>query len=225
MSFNAFNMDDTGTFGEQAPRPIDEESVARGGFDRLGEGEGAVVAKRGQPGSSAHEGGARLSKRIVAGIAVAAIVVIALVAVLFVRVLSAPVPTVHKDEPSRIAVAMDQSIAYHDVTFSLEEQDGVWRLMQTSEAPDGTSTSVSLGDLSGVPAGMALFDGTLVIPLNLADGTWSVMAYASDTGWSSAMDHEGKPYGGPGVVQDMRLEGTNLQLTVDGQPVSVPLAW
>lgn len=226
----ALHMDDTGELEGKAPRPIDAESVSRGSFDRLEEGQGAVTASsKRRPAHAAHAAPASdapepMSRRTLALVCGAAALAIVVIVVLFVSVLDAPGPSDQKTaEVEQIAVTTDQSVVLRGSTYGLAENGGKYSLVETSES--GGGKSVSLGDLPGTPAGLVLYDGTLIIPENLSDGTWDLMAYTIGSGWSQMMDQQGNVTSGSGTISAAALEGTTVVLTVDNQRVEVPLVW
>jgi hypothetical protein len=72
---------------------------------------------------------------------------------------------------------------------------------------------------------MVLYDGAIIIPENLKDGTWDIMAYTIGSGWSQLMDQEGKATTGKGELTGVELNSTTLLLTVGSEHVEVPLVW
>ena len=77
------DIEDTGEFENNTPRPVDADSVARGSFDRLEEGQGAVQASRSARPAPQHatqhvahhavqEEGKPISKKVAAAIVVGA---------------------------------------------------------------------------------------------------------------------------------------------------------
>lgn len=219
----AMHMDDADEFGSEAPRPIDA-TVAEGTFDHLEQGQGAVSAGRRTAGTgnrpSASDKGT-MSKRTLGIIAACAVLIIVVAVVVFVRVLDAPAPTTSEPaEAEQTAVAADESIPSHGATYELEEADGVYQLVEVRD-----TSRVSLGELPGTPAGLVLYDGAIIVPEDVEDGSWDVMAYTIGSGWSQLMDKDGNATGGEGSVSDVQLDGSTLVLKVNDERVEVPLVW
>lgn len=222
----ALRMDDTGEIEGKAPRPIDADSVARGRFKHLQEGQGAISASsRYRTADEAQDAlTLPISKRALVLVCVAALLAIAVAVIAFVRVLDAPAPAVEQVvEPTRMAAEVDQGIVSRGVTYELVDEGGVYQLVET--VSEGDDKSVPLGGLEGTPAGLILYDGAIIIPQNLDDDTWNVVAYTIGSGWSHIMDRSGDVVAGNGTVTDADLDGSVAVLTVDGTRVEVPLAW
>ena len=92
----------------------------------------------------------------------------------------------------------------------------------SSASVDGT---VALGDLPGTPVTLVLYNGIIVIPENLADGTWDIMAYTLGSGWSQLMDSTDSARSGQGTISAASLDGSNLKITTDQGDQSIPLDW
>ena len=237
----AMHMGDTGELDGNAPRPVHADSVSSGAFDKLEGGQGAVSASsknRASAGAGAshaapkhqaaasyeqdEEGPLPIDKRTLIVVVIGALVAIAVIVAIFVNVLNAsPAKPEQPTEAEQIAVQTDQSIVSRGATYALAQTDGKYQL---TEKRDG-GKSVSLGDLPGTPAGLVLYDGAVLIPENLSDGKWDVMAYTIGSGWSQIMDRDGKVVSGEGTVDEVKLEGSTLALTVNGSRVDVPLTW
>ena len=213
-------------FGVEAPRPVDAESVARGSFKKLSHGQGAkhaAAATRSE--ESEHEESVPISKRTLIIVIVAAVVIIAVAVVLFIRVLDAPSRAAqNQPEVERTAVTTDQTISNRGCTYSLEQgENGVYRLLEIHSAENGQV--VPLGEIKGTPVSLALFDGTILIPENLSDGSWDVPAFTIGVGWGQMKNQDGSNVGGKGTVTEARLDGSKLVVVVDGKPMDVPLTW
>ena len=95
-------------------------------------------------------------------------------------------------------------------------------MLTATHDAEGAKPTV-LGELKGTPVALVLYDGTILMPENLSDGTWDVAAYTIGLNWSELMGADGKPQGGNGVVTDGTLDGSVLRLTGDGARVDVSL--
>ena len=227
-----------------APRPIDSNAAAA--LPTLEAGEGAVVATRDNAADAAeaaiasrHATGAKkrmsakarphveraeqdveINPALVAGIAVAALAVIALVAFLVSRALSsAPAPqdpnAPGEPQIERTTVTSDDAIDYDGYTYAFrQDPGGAYALVRTAESGE----PLSLMQLSGTPVEIVLYDGAFVIPENLADGTWDIMAYSLADGSMSSqlVNADGAPVTGEGVISAATLDGTDLVLELEG---------
>lgn len=213
-------------YDSETPRPVDAESVANGTFERLEEGQGAVVGNA--YASAAHlaadDKGEELDKRtiilLVAGMLVALIVVVVFV----IGRLSAPTPSGDRPAaPEQTVVTQDQGVTVRGYVYRLQDKDGAYQLVEESQTSG--ASPVALGDLPGTPVGMVLFDGAIIIPENLKDGSWDIMAYTIGSGWSQLMDQEGNATTGQGELTDVQLDGSTLVLTSGSGRQEVPLVW
>lgn len=228
----AMLMGDTGEFGNVAPQPVDADSVERGSFSRLGEGQGVVSTSNGTHRPTSGASVARhaksveakpIGKHVIAIIVVGAVAAIALAVFLFVRILNAGGARQGQTVVEQTVVSQEDAIAYRGFSYALAQKDGKYVLVETAES--GSGKTVELGDLPGAPACLVLYDGALIIPENLSDGSWDVMAYTIGSGWSSLMSSDGSTVGGSGTIGSGALEGSDLVLQVDGQTMRVPLEW
>jgi hypothetical protein len=207
-----------------APQPVDAETVANGTFERLEEGQGAVSAGRRAGAHLADDKDEELDKRTITLLAAGMLVALIVVVVFVVSRLNAPAQIEEPPEvPEQTVVAKDQGVTVRGYSYRLKEKGGKYQLMEESQTSG--ADPVSLGDLPGTPAGMVLYDGAIIIPENLKDGTWDIMAYTIGSGWSQLMDQEGKATTGKGELTGVELNSTTLLLTVGSERVEVPLVW
>jgi len=213
-------------YDSETPRPVDAESVANGTFERLEEGQGAVAGKA--YASAAHlaadDKGEELDKRtiilLVAGMLAALVVVVVFV----IGRLSAPTPSSEGPAaPEQTVVMQDQGVTVRGYSYRLQEKDGAYQLVEESQTSG--ANPVALGDLPGTPVGMVLYDGAIIIPENLKDGSWDIMAYTIGSGWSQLMGQDGHAVTGQGELTDVQLEGSRLVLTSASGRQEVPLVW
>ncbi len=234
------NAEDTGELGTNTPQPVHADSVSNGAFDKLEEGQGAVAASSRRKGAHAADGqrkgahaaaGAHVAddeeqlpidRRTLIVVVVGALVAIAVIVVLFINVLNAsPAKPAAEPEADKVVAQTGDSITSRGASYHIAKNGEKYQLMETRDG----GKDVSLGDLSGTPAGLVLYDGAVLIPENLADGKWDVMAYTIGSGWSQIMDRDGKPVSGEGSISDATLDGSTVVLTVNGNRVDVPLTW
>lgn len=171
------------------------------------------------------------SKPIVAILAVLAIVVIGLGYWLFKGVIDSQRKGSQDADSAQEQVQGDQ-VTFHDDTYQLGQREGgTYYLMQTGAADSTTTGSsavsgtVPLGDLKGTPVTLALYNGVIVIPENLSDGTWDIAAYTLGSGWSQLMDSTGAPRTGKGTISAAALDGNSLKITTDQGDQEIPLEW
>lgn len=219
--------DDMGDYEDAAPRPVDASSVEQGSFERIGEGQGAM---RAQPRDADATDSKPLDKRLVAALGAGALVVIALVCVMVVRALDAPASGSADGEPEGAVQAATQAVevpeggvAFGGAVFELTQGEKGFELTETSAGGEGRQ--VSVGELDGVPVCLVTYDNALVIPQNLDDGTWNVVAYTPGSGWSPLMDQAGAAQEGTGSILEATLDGATLHLAVDGANHDIPLSW
>lgn len=218
-----YSFDDTEELGANAPRPIDVDSVDRGDFQQLSKGEGAVRARRNAPEKINTEDVPTLSKRTMIGLVVAALAIIGLCVALFLRALYVPIGPDEQVEETRVEASVGETITYRGVTYSLAESGGIYSMVEGRTDEDGNK--VDLGKIAGTPLCMVLYDGSIVLPENLADGTWNVPVYTVGTGWSYLANQDGVAFGGIGTIREARLEGSTLSLEVNDQITEIPLEW
>ncbi len=215
-------------FESSAPRPVDDRLVKKGNLQQLERGQGAVQASRETANSQRAQAAPQaLSGRTIAIVAAIGAVVIALVVFLMIRILSGPVPNSGNNNASseveQTTVGANESFHYRGSTYYLVETGKGYALAESrDESADKVTT---LGDLNGTPVNLVLYDGAVIIPENLSNGTWDVVAYTIGSGWSQILGQDGNAYGGTGTISEANLNGSTLHLVVDGSPVDIPLEW
>lgn len=214
-------IDDTDDVGINAPKPLDTASLNKGDFAQLSGSQGAKSARHAK--ADGRQAETHMSRRVTVILVVAVLLVIALASVLFVRVLNAPAPTEGEHQIMRMQAGPGESVAYNGSTYSLRQTNGAYSLVEAHTNGDGNE--VVVGGLPGEPVAIILFDGAVLLPENLPDGTWDISVYTIGTGWSLVSGRDGSPSSGQGTITDAKLEGSELQLTVDGSVIDVPLVW
>ena len=185
------------------------------------------------PEIEAHKVEKRTSRPVIAILAVLALAVICLGFWLFKGVVDSQ-RNAGGDAGSAAGQTQGEFVTYRDITYSVVQKDGgTYQLLQSGEknssGASGSSASVDgtvvLGDLPGTPVTLVLYNGIIVIPENLADGTWDIMAYTLGSGWSQLMDSTGSARSGQGTISAASLDGSNLKITTDQGDQSIPLDW
>lgn len=219
-----YSLDDTDEMGANAPKPLDTASLNKGGFQTLSHNEGAMRAGRSAGGRHVASSPATMPRRMLIGLAIAALVVIVVCVTVFLWVLSAPVPGSEDlaAEAAQAAAAELGEVAEGE-TYELRESGGTYSLVELRSEGDGQE--VVVGNLPGTPVGLYRYEGTLLVPENLSDGTWEVSAYTIGSSWAPISNQDGTAVGGKGTISEATLDGSVLRLVVDGTTVEVPLEW
>lgn len=201
---------------EAAASPMAAESITK-----LHTGEGARKFA-----STKKREKAKLSRGALIGIAIAALLVIVGGFFIVRGVLNSPMFASEGDlasdsldlEPQQVEVSVDAdsgavdagAIEYMGETYSMVALEGTAAVVEIDE--NGTQRSLFV--LPGKPATMFLYDGTLLVPENLADG-WDVIAYmvGAESQASPIVGEDGQPVKGSGEITDAHLEGSDLVVT------------
>ena len=124
--------------------------------------------------------------------------------------------------PAETVVSAQEGIQLGAYTYSTSQGDQGWELVRSSA---GGETAV-VAALSGTPASVCLYQGTLYIPENLPDGTWDIICYlpADGSTASQLLGGDGQPVVGSGTVTSAVVQGGSLALSGDGVSQSVPLS-
>lgn len=236
-----------------APRPIGVDPEATGSFEKLDAGEGAILTTRENANDAADAARAHLSstggmtrldasdlpqverhggrrdgskgnrKMVLLLVVLTAAVVLGGV-YLFSRLTASTGQQDDQQVVEQMQTDATNSIDYRGVTYRLEQgDDGTWHLMRQSE--DEGAQAQGLGDLSGTPVTLVLYNGAIIIPENKSDGTWDVMSYVLGSGWSQLLDSDGTAYSGQGTVTGATLDGSQLTITTDGGSETIALDW
>ena len=83
-----------------------------------------------------------------------------------------------------------------------------------------------LYDLAGTPVTLILYNTAFVIPENLPDGTWDLIAYPLGGGsvTQQVTDADGNPIVGQGEIASATLSGDAIQIsTTAGEQITVSL--
>ncbi|WP_210388964.1 hypothetical protein [Olsenella sp. HMSC062G07] len=160
-------------------------------------------------------------RAVMVGVALAALLVIAGGFLLFKALIGQPPTSVGEgsdaaqpEQQQTAAVSVDMqtgavdsgSIDYLDETFSMVNIEGSAAVVATDKA----GNQRTLFKLSGVPTGLLLYNGIILVPENLDDG-WDVISYVVD-GESQAgpIMVDGAPVHGDAEIDDAYLDGSEL---------------
>jgi len=227
---------------------------ATGSFSQISSAEGAVVTTRATASTAASAATERLkddggpsrmssasrrklsvkrhtqktevNKKLFIGLALAALSVIVAGFILVGRAVNSATrsTTDATGESTEVVAATDDKVTYAGREFWLEQVDGgSWTLVC---AADEESDPVSCATLGGTPVCLIRYEEAFLIPQNLGDGTWNVIAYTYADGSVPMVyeDAEGNEVAGEGELASAELDGSNLVLTdADGNVTTVAL--
>ena len=240
---------DQETSMSDAPRPIGVDPEETGSFERISAEEGARLTTRvnasetasfraqkarpveavrmstaGRPKVEHHEVEVKSNKRVFIALAVAALLVVGIVGTLFARAMLSVEQAGDKPVAEQVQAAGDEGIEYRGTTYRLTQKDGGgYALTSTSEGSEGTAT---LYELTGTPVTLILYNTAFVIPENLPDGTWDLIAYPLGGGsvTQQVTDADGNPIIGQGEISAATLSGDAIQIsTTAGEQVTISL--
>ena len=232
-----------------APRPIGVDPSETGSFQRIGAADGARVTTRanasetasfrlekarpieavrmssaGRPQVERHDVSVKPNGRVFIGLAAAALVVLVVVGTLITRALTSVEQVPEKGVEEQTQSANGEGIEYRGTTYAVTQQEGgAWALTALSE---DSQTPAVLYELSGEPVTLILYNTVFVIPENLADGTWDLIAYPLGGGSVAQRvnDGAGNPVVGQGQITTATLVGDAVDITcADGSTSSVSL--
>ena len=231
-----------------APAPIGIDPSESGSFMRIGADEGARVTTRanasetasfraqgarpieavrmsaGRPHVEHHEKTVEANGRVFAILGIAALLVVVLVGWLLSRALGSVDPGPEESVAEQQQAGASESIEYRGITYALSETDaGTFALTSTSEDQEGETT---LCELKGTPVGLILYNTAFIIPENLSDGTWDLVAYHLGGGsvTQRVTGADGNPLIEQGEITSASLVGSDIQIqTADGASFTVSL--
>lgn len=232
-----------------APRPIGVDPGETGSFQRIDASEGARLTTRanasetasfraqnvrpvetvrmstaGRPHVEHRDIEVKSNKRVFIVLGIAAFIVVAIVGTLLVRAL------ISMDRPHETPVveqtqaAADGSIEYRGTTYAIAQQEsGPYALVSTSE---GSQNAAVVLELAGTPVALILYNTVFVIPENLPDGTWDLIAHPLGGGsvTQQVTDADGNPIIGTGEISSATLDGDGIQIsTTAGEELTISL--
>lgn len=161
---------------------------------------------------------AKISLLQILGLAVAIIAVVAVLLFVFSRCAGSVA-----DNPAALSLisvsgtqaAPGQTLTYDGESYELTEKDGSWKLVSPSADND------ELMALAGKPVVLMANDEWLLVPENLDDGTWDVMAIRIAEG---AVAVKVPDAAGEGKATKAEIDDATLVVTTEaGETVSIPL--
>lgn len=228
-----------------APRPIDVDPSETGAFQTLGSGQGAVLHDRTNSAEAAdaarsnlggHAGRlakghrprvrdrstrAHVSRKAIIGLCVAAAVVIVAIVVVVMMLLDSPSTSAEGTAAPRIEqtqAEVGKGVLYDGYVYDTTQQaDGTYALTRTPQGSADGSDALVLFQLEGTPVTVVLYNGAFLIPENIGDDQWKVMAYTLGDGSmaSELQDGNGQAVEGTGTIASASLDGSTLSLTFE----------
>ena len=97
-------------------------------------------------------------------------------------------------------------------TSVTEVSDGKFALVST---PEGSEEQTVIYELEGKPVTLILYNMVFIVPQNLNDNTWNLIAHPLGDGsvTQPVTDSEGKPLIGEGEISEAKLVGDTIQVT------------
>ncbi|WP_028263666.1 hypothetical protein [Atopobium fossor] len=173
---------------------------------------------------SSHTEKATVSRKHLLVVILAALVVVVVVIAASFMLFKKPANNSESTRVERTQASKDDVITYDDYSYATKQNDdGSYSLTRTAQ---GSSEPLELFKLEGTPVGMVLYDGALIIPENLSDGSWDIVAWTMGDGSvaTKVADKDGNPVKGNGVLSKIELKDNSLVLSDDNNAsTTVPL--
>jgi hypothetical protein len=171
-----------------------------------------------------HEAAVRTDPKVFAILGAAVLVVVLLGSWLISRALGS-VDQVREDViEEQTQVTLEDAIEYRGTTYRLSEQKGGgYALVSRAEGQEQDSV---VAELPGTPVALILYNMTFLMPENLDDGTWDVIAHTLGSGSlnQQVMDAEGAPIVREGELESASLVGDTIEVrTTSGATETIAL--
>ena len=240
---------DQETRTSDAPRPIGVDPMETGSFRRIDATEGARVTTRanasqtasfraqnarpaekvrmssaGRPKVEHRDVEVQSNKRVFIALTLGALVVMSIVGTLLFRALVSVEEAGEKPVVEQMQTNVDEGIEYRGTTYALAKQEnGTYALTSLSE---GSEKPAVVCELKGTPVALVLYNTVFVIPENLPDGTWDLIAHPLGGGsmTQQVTDGEGKPIVREGEITEASLSGDTVVVKLaSGEEFTVSL--
>lgn len=249
VAMAAIDTDQELQLGE-APAPIGIDPGESGSFSRITAAEGARVTTRanasetasfraqgarpieavrmsaGRPHVEHHETAVEANGRVFAILGIGALLVVGIIGWLLARA----VGSVDSDKPTVIAeqvqAGASDAIEYRGVSYVLVEQAGGTYALTSKGLEDDQEKAATLCELKGTPVALILYDTAFIMPENLPDGTWDLVAYHLGGGsvTQRVTGGDGNPIIEKGEIASASLVGDDIQVkTTEGESYTVSL--
>ena len=200
------NASQAASFRAQSARPVEAVRMSSAGRPRVEHRDVEVQS----------------NKRVFVALGVAALIMVSIVGWLIVRALTSVEHADEKPVAEQTQAGIGEGIEYRGTTYALTElSDGVYALTSTTE---GAESSSVLCELQGKPVSLILHDMVFIVPENLADSKWDLIAYPLGGVTQQVTDAEGNPIIGEGEITEATLEGDAIHITTAaGENMTVSL--
>ena len=206
--------------GVRQPESLGVAATAQGDRGYRRPSRRPAASKTAKPVRGNQESVQPLDRRHILMVAALATMVIVVLVIIGFRALRSQAEA-FQPQPERKQSAVEEKLSFNGHNYSLAKtQSGAWELFAQREdegSKDGDKTM--LMKLEGAPVQLILYDGGLLIPENLSNGSYKVVSYTLADGSvpSTLLDLEGKPVSGKGTIKTATLDGDRLVLDMDPQ--------
>lgn len=148
---------------------------------------------------------------VIAGVAALAVILAIVAVVTFANQQSASDETDTSSEPQQVQTTTEGTVTYMGSTFSIQQlDDGSYAIV----AVDETGNEEYNIPVDGTPVTLILYNSVIVVPENLSDGTWDVVAftYGGDNLPTHVVDSSGNTITGQGTITSATLDGSVLHI-------------
>lgn len=123
-------------------------------------------------------------------------------------------PQAEADMPQQ-QVAPEVAIEYRGMKYYIQEKDDGSHVLSAKAINSSQDDASELAQIKGKPIQLILYNGALLIPENLSDGTWDVLAYtfSPESVPSPVVDAQGAPIVGTGELVKAELRDPHLVVT------------
>jgi hypothetical protein len=194
--------------GAAGMKPI--ATIRSGGMDR--------------PRVKSHEAKVRTDPKVFAILGIAMLTVVLLMSWLVMRALGSVDRVTETAIQEQTQVALGDVLEYRGTTYQLTKlKSGTYALTSRAE---GQETDAVIAELKGTPVALILYNMTFLVPENLSDGTWDIMAHTLGGGslTQQVTDAQGEAIVREGTIESASLVQDSIEIhTSDGATESISL--
>ena len=202
------NASDTASFVAQKARPVEAVRMSTAGRPKVEHRDVAVES----------------NKRVFLVLGIAALAMVAIVGWLLTKALTSVEEVQEHPITEQTQAAVEEGIEYRGTTYTVVGRDGgTYALVSVSE---GSEEQAVLYELPGTPVSLILYNTVFIIPENLPDNTWDLIAHPLGGGsvTQQVTDADGNPIVGEGEISEATLSGDTIQIaTTSGESFDVSL--
>lgn len=242
------NIDQELQMGD-APAPIGVDPSETGSFSRIDPSAGARVTTRvnasetasfraqnsrpmeavrmstaGRPHVERRETEVKSNARVFAALGIAAVLVVGIVGWIVTRALLSVEEAPKKQVSEQTQALGEGGIEYRGTTYRFTKQkSGKYALVSSTEGQEGEAV---VCELEGTPVTLILYNTVFVVPENLPDGTWDLIAHPLGGGGvtQQVTNGGGEPIIGHGEIKSALLVDDAIQVTtVSGDRTTISL--